>query len=209
MKPVPKKVDKRRLRGEESRKLILHAAVFTIATSGLGHLTLDRVAERAGTSRALVVFHFKSKNKLIEEVLMFLGRKYAEGWNAVCNQDCSSSLERILQLVEYDVSFAYENRQYVSAWHAFWGESRGIMLYHNLSLPRDEQYECELEHLLAAVFDEGGYDKHELLPVAKGLGAMLFGIWIESHLNPEADDRENYMQAIRLFLAKSFPNHAV
>jgi AcrR family transcriptional regulator len=59
MSVAEKTADKRRVRGEESRKLILKAAVDSIATMGLGKLTLDRVADRAGISRGLVVFHIK------------------------------------------------------------------------------------------------------------------------------------------------------
>ncbi|MEM7292976.1 MAG: TetR family transcriptional regulator, partial [Pseudomonadota bacterium] len=78
MNSATKSPDKRRARGEESRKAILQAAISSIAALGLSNLTLDRVAERAGISRALVVFHFKSKNKLTEEVLAYLGVQYAK-----------------------------------------------------------------------------------------------------------------------------------
>ena len=69
MSEVIKTPDKRRLRGEQSRRLILQAVIDSIALEGLGRFTLDRVAERVGISRGLVVFHFKSKKNLIEEVL--------------------------------------------------------------------------------------------------------------------------------------------
>jgi hypothetical protein len=35
---------------------------------------------------------------------------------------------------------------------------------------------------------------------------MLFGFWVESHLNPGPDDYNRYMKAARLFLARVFPN---
>ena len=72
MKAARKTVDKRRVRGEESRKLILKAAVDSIATRGLGKLTLDQVADRVGISRGLVVFHFKTKDNLTQVRQNFL-----------------------------------------------------------------------------------------------------------------------------------------
>lgn len=207
MQAKEKKIDKRRLRGEKSRQLILQAAISCIAALGLGNTTLDRVASRAGTSRALVVFHFKSKNGLLEEVLSYLGARYAEGWYAMPDASGDSNIEKIWRLVEYDIRFAYEHPEYVSAWHAFWGEARGNLLYQNISFSRDEAYADDLEHLIAAVIKEGGYDRKELKPISTALSAMLFGVWTESHLNPNPEDCRRYLKAMRLFLAKVFPDH--
>jgi len=205
MEATQKPIDKRRIRGEESRKLILLAAISSIAALGLGPTTLDRVAERAGISRGLVVFHFKSKNNLIKEVLNYLGNQYSSGWDAVVKDSSGSSMLKILRLVDYDIRFACEYPQYVSAWHAFWGESKGNMLYHEFAVPRDKRYEGEIKQLLAQVIDEGGYDRRELPSITTGLVAMMFGIWVESHLDPGPDDYDKNTKAARLFLGKVFP----
>ena len=209
MQATEKSRDKRRERGEESRKAILQAAVASIAALGLGNMTLDRVAERAGISRALVVFHFKSKSKLLEAVLNFLGERYADGWNVAPEDDAATSLDRLLRLVDYDIRFAYDNPGYVSAWHAFWGEAKGNMLYHNISFPRDEEYADELEDLISEVIAEGDYPQADIEPITMALSAMLFGVWVESHLNPDPDDCERYRKAVRLFLARAFPRHTL
>ncbi|MEM7564793.1 MAG: TetR/AcrR family transcriptional regulator [Pseudomonadota bacterium] len=206
MKAVKATVDKRRVRGEESRRVILQAAIASIAALGLGNMTLDRVAERAGISRALVVFHFKSKSKLIESVLSYLGDRYAQGWREAYELESKNPMQKILHLVDFDIDFAYDNPNYVSAWHAFWGEAKGNLLYQNLAFPQDEQYAGEMCNLLAKVIDQGGYNKDELEFINMGLGALLFGIWIESHLSPDERDRAIYKKSVRLFLAKSFPD---
>ncbi len=208
MSLASKPVDKRRARGEQNRKQILQAAISSIAALGLSNMTLDRVAERAGTSRSLVVFHFKSKNKLIEEVLDYLGSRYADGWEAVFAQPSESSYEKVLQLAEYDVRFAYDHPQYVSAWHAFWGESKGSILYQNLSFQRDREYADELKKLISAIIEEGSYDMDELESINASLGAMLFGVWIESHLKYDPEELQVYLKVVRLFLAKVFPRHS-
>ena len=209
MKLAQKPKDKRRIRGEESRKLILQAAISSIAALGLGNMTLDRVAKGAGISRALVVFHFKSKNKLIEEVLNYLGNQYSAGWDLVVKDETGPAMLRILRLVDYDIRFACENPQYVSAWHAFWGESKGNALYRQLAVPRDERYAREMKQLFARVIEDGGYDQEELPSITTGLYVMLFGIWVESHLDPGPDDYNKYMKAIRLYLGKCFPKQAL
>ena len=198
--------DKRRLRGEESRKLILQAAVDSIATDGLGRLTLDRVAERVGISRGLVVFHFKSKIKLIEEVLQYLGIQYSTGWYTIVEEKDEDDVLKLLRLIDYDIRFACENPKFVSAWHAFWGDSKGNMLFHELVVPRDEAYAADLSKLLHRVNETGGYDNQEIASIARGLVLIMFGVWTQLHLNPGEDDYNVSFKAVRLFLEKMFPD---
>lgn len=205
MKAVQSTTDKRRLRGEESRRAILAAAIDSIATVGLGKLTLDRVADRVGISRGLVVFHFKSKDKLIEEVLDYLGRKYSGGWAAILTEGADSDMAKLLRLVDYDIRFACENPRYVSVWHAFWGDSKGNALFHEKGAVRDEGYARDMENLLNKISREEGYDKRELSLVTRGLFAMMYGIWVQLHLNPTPNDYETNISAVRLFLTRMFP----
>jgi TetR/AcrR family transcriptional repressor of bet genes len=206
MSVAEKTADKRRVRGEESRKLILKAAVDSIATMGLGKLTLDRVADRVGISRGLVVFHFQSKDNLIEEVLSYLGRQYQGGWEAVLGGEAKSDMERLVRLIDYDIRFACENPKYVSAWHAFWGEAKGNIMYQEQVVQRDIGYSRDMEHLLEKISGDGEYDKQELSLVTRGLFVMMFGIWVQVHLNPDPNDYELNSKAVRLFLGRMFPN---
>jgi TetR/AcrR family transcriptional regulator, transcriptional repressor of bet genes len=206
MSVAEKTVDKRRVRGEESRKLILKAAVDSIATMGLGKLTLDRVADRVGISRGLVVFHFKSKDNLIEEVLSYLGRQYQGGWEAVLGGEAKSDMDRLVRLIDYDIRFACENPNYVSAWHAFWGEAKGNVMYQEQVVQRDIGNSRDMEHLLEKISGDGEYDKQELSLVTRGLFVMMFGIWVQLHLNPGPNDYELNTNTVRLFLGRVFPN---
>ena len=200
-------VDQRRTKGKESRELILQSAISCVAATGLSHTTLDRIAAHAGVSRGLVVFHFKSKNRLLKEVLDYLGTRYGEGWDLAQNTSGPSTMGRLFQLLDYDVRFASENPVYVSAWHAFWGEAKGNSLYRELSVPRDDRYEADIRELLATLIEEGNHDPNELSSIDTGLTAILFGLWLRSHLHPRPDDYVNGMTAVRLFLNRMFPNH--
>lgn len=198
--------DKRRIRGEESRKLILKSAIDNIANRGLGSLTLDRVAEKLGVSRGLVVFHFKSKNNLIMEVLEYLGKKYSGGWNAIIKEEGVSDMVKLLRLIDYDIRFACDNPKYVSAWHAFWGESSGKEMFHDLVLPRDEGYAADMERLIENVCEQEGYNEVDVPTATRGLVSMMFGTWVLLHLSPGSHDYEKSMQALRLYLGGIFPD---
>jgi TetR/AcrR family transcriptional repressor of bet genes len=173
---------------------------------GLGKLTLDRVADRVGISRGLVVFHFKSKDNLIEEVLAYLGRQYTSGWEAILQGEAKSDIEKLMQLIDYDIRFACENPKYVSAWHAFWGEAKGNVMYQEKVGQRDIGYARDMENLLEKIGCDGEYDKQDLSLVTQGLVVMMFGIWVQLHLNPDPNDYELNTKAVRLFLSRMFPN---
>jgi len=206
MDVISKPKDKRRERGEASRRHILKAAITSIATQGLGSMTLDRVADKAGISRALVVFHFKSKDKLITEVLEYLGAQYASGWLPIVEAEAESSMAKLFQLVEYDIRFACENPKYVSAWHAYWGESKGKKMFHDLGIPRDEGYAADMQRLIEQINDEEGYGMEDIKTVARGLQALMFGTWVLLHLNPQPNDYEANMSVVRLYLGRLFPD---
>lgn len=173
---------------------------------GLGSLTLDRVADRVGISRGLVVFHFKSKKKLIEEVLQYLSVQYSRDWYAIVAEEYEDDVSKLLQLIEYDIRFACEHPKYVSAWHAFWGDARGNELFHEMVVPRDESYAADMASLIENISEAGGYDKQNLPMITRGLVAMMFGIWIQVHLNPGVDDYSVNIRSVRFFLEKMFPD---
>ena len=199
--------DGRRKKGEERKQLIIEAAIGCVATRGLSNTTLDSVAERAEVSRSLVVFHFKSKHRMYIDVLNYLGARYSAGYHAVLADDNGSSSERLFRMLEYIVRFARDFPQYLSVWHAFWGDAMGSTLYREVSFPRDERYHRDQHGLLRALIDEGGYHAVDVVALNKGLRAMLFGLWWDANLNPGPDQYADAMGALQTYLAGLFPNH--
>lgn len=199
--------DRRRKRGAESRQAIIEAAIDSIATRGMCATTLDAVAERAQVSRALVVFHFKSKNRMLVDVLKYLEAEYSAGWDAIlAGQDATPS-KTILRLLEYDVRFGSERPDYLSVWNAFWGEANGNTLYREVILPRDERYGKDLRGLLGALIEEGGYDGVDADAMQAGIIAMMFGLWLNAHVNPTPDYYQRSMHVLITYLSSAFPRH--
>ena len=199
--------DRRRRRGAESRQAIIEAAIACIATRGLCTTTLDRVAERAQVSRALVVFHFKSKSRMLVDVLNYLSIEYSAGWDAILARPSAAPSETILRLLEYDVRFGSERPDYLSVWNAFWGEAKGSTLYREVILPRDERYSGDLRTVLDALIKEGGYDGVDAKAMETGIWAMLFGLWLSAHLNPTPDHYRHSMYVLHVYLSSVFPRH--
>jgi len=207
MPEMQQSTDRRRRRGAESRQAIIEAAIACIATRGLCTTTLDRVAERAQVSRGLVVFHFKSKSRMLVDVLNYLSTEYSTGWDAVLARPGATPSETILHLLEYDVGFASERPDYLSVWNAFWGEAKGSTLYREVILPRDERYAGDLRTVLVALIEEGGYDDVDAKAMETGIWAMLFGLWLSAHINPTPDHYGHSMRVLHVYLASVFPRH--
>ncbi len=55
--------------GARTRERILTSARELVIEQGTGHLTIERVAKRAGISKGAFLYHFKSKRELLEALL--------------------------------------------------------------------------------------------------------------------------------------------
>jgi TetR/AcrR family transcriptional regulator len=51
------------------RRQIIDSAILLIAEQGHARTSLSRIAEKAGISKAAVLYHFKNKDELLDEVL--------------------------------------------------------------------------------------------------------------------------------------------
>ena len=204
---IAKMTDKRRLKGEKSKQAIIKSAISCIARQGLHGATLERVAQKAKVSKALVAFHFKSKTGMLAAVLDHQETVFEKGWDAILAGNSISTSEKLLELLDYDVRFSVEHRDFISVWHAYWGEPEGSSLYRKLSHPRDERYESNARRLLSTLVKEGSYNDINVIAVERGINAMMFGIWRDSHLAHGPNDYNNGMQAIYVYLHKVFPQH--
>ena len=64
-----------------------------------------------------------------------------------------------------------------------------------------------MHRLLSNLVKEGPYDDINVTAVERGINAMMFGIWRDSHLAHGPNDYSNGMQAIYVYLHKVFPLH--
>jgi AcrR family transcriptional regulator len=89
----------RRKLSDARRQQILQAAVHVIAEQGLCDTGIKEVAERAGTSPALVIYYFGRKDALLGEALAFAEQRfYADTASALA--ELSSARERLVRLVQ-------------------------------------------------------------------------------------------------------------
>ncbi len=171
--------DQRRAKGIESRQLIIDSAIKCISTRGLCDTTLDSVAEMVYVSRALLVFHFRSKKGLLMAVLESISADYDRGWQTIVNKPNLSPSERLYQFIAYDAALPTKKPDLLSVWHSFWGEAKGLCK--ELGYARDEAYERDMQTQIQAMADEQGY-KIDMTLLTQSIVSVSFGIWWNAHL---------------------------
>ena len=69
------------------KAVVLTAAAKVVSERGVFNLTLDAVAKEAGISKGGLLYHYASKEKLVEDMVEFLAENYIEKINLDAAQD--------------------------------------------------------------------------------------------------------------------------
>jgi AcrR family transcriptional regulator len=111
---------------KERKQEILEAAAKVIAERGLCDTRIVDIAKQAGTSAALVMYYFESKDRLLTEALTFTDdRFYSQTFNELTNLD--TAREQLTLLIEESCPTSRRDSELADDW-ALWIElwSRGL-----------------------------------------------------------------------------------
>src|SRR5215467_14480130 len=96
------------------RAQIVAAAIDTIAELGYGQASLARIAETAGTSKGVIIYHFGGKDELIRELVAEVvagGVAYMEPWIEAERTGAG----KLRAYIESNLAFMRENRNHMVA----------------------------------------------------------------------------------------------
>jgi len=192
-------------RTETSKRQIIEAAIDVIAQRGLGKSTLQNIAERAGVSSALVVFHFKSKDNLMKAVLGHLTTIYKAGWEHALQPIGDPPASRLMRLINYDLEFPGKYPKYLAAWYAFWGEARGGLLYKVIGGSGDDQCLHDIRQAIEEIVPGKRYGGIDCSCVAETLYVMIFGHWHVAHNEADRYDPHLAQKTFVNYLSSTFP----
>jgi len=111
---------------KERKQEILEAAAKVIAERGLCDTRIVDVAKQAGSSAALVMYYFESKDRLLTEALTFTeDRFYSQAFNELTNLE--TAREQLILLIEESCPTSRKDNELADDW-ALWIElwSRGL-----------------------------------------------------------------------------------
>jgi TetR/AcrR family transcriptional regulator, fatty acid metabolism regulator protein len=96
------------------RAQIVAAAIDTLAELGYGQASLARIAERAGTSKGVIIYHFGSKDDLVREVVGELSAK-GRAYLGPRLEAESTGAGVLSTYIEANMDFVRDNRSHVAA----------------------------------------------------------------------------------------------
>jgi TetR/AcrR family transcriptional regulator, fatty acid metabolism regulator protein len=96
------------------RAQIVAAAIDTIAELGNGQASLARIAETAGTSKGVIIYHFGGKDDLIKELVAQLSAK-GQAFMGPRLEAESTGAGLLSTYIESNLAFIGENRNHVLA----------------------------------------------------------------------------------------------
>ncbi|NNE64707.1 MAG: transcriptional regulator BetI [Gammaproteobacteria bacterium] len=189
------------------KQQIIEATFDCIDELGLSQTTLASIARKAGVSQGIVVFHFRSKDALLEKALQFLSDEYGKCWQSAIAEAPDSPACQLKALVNAAFTPAICNRKKISVWYAFWGESRSRPKYQQLCGEQDRQFSETLQSICEQI--EGS--RQARLPAktaALSIEGMIDGLWQNFLIGKPGFKRRQAIQAIDELIEIIYPDQS-
>lgn len=191
---------------EARRQQFIEATIATLARNGYARTTLTDVAQTAGLSHGLIIFHFENKEKLLTETLVYLAREYRDNWMQALAAASPSAASRLEALIRADFVPAICNAGRLGAWSALWGEIQSRPMYREHGLEFDIEYADAVRQLCAELIEEGGYP-FDVDAVSRVVRVALEGLWLELMNTPEPYPIQDALGAMFQLAMAFFPKH--
>lgn len=161
---------------------MIEATLRSVARHGLARTTLASVSAEAGLSQGVAVFYFESKDKLLAAAFRHHYEVYRRTWRAASERAGVDPAAQVAAIVRADFDPAVFNREALSVWHAFWGDSTAIPLYADISQEFDRERGEALARACGAL---AGADAGAGADMAATIDALTDGLWLRAYLSPE------------------------
>jgi len=158
------------------RRQLIVATLAAIHEDGLGETTLARVSARAGLSTGLVNHYFNGKADLLEASLRWLAAGL-RGEVVTRLAAARAPHDRVLAVIDGNLSPRQFTPEAVAAWLAFWAEVRAHPRFARIQRIIARRLESNLLHGLRRLLPAAAA-RH----AASGLGALIDGLWLRCAL---------------------------
>lgn len=197
---VPQALSRNKRASDGTREKILETAREVLAQNGKEGLTVARVAQRAGVSRALASQHFQTRQQLIDAAVTGVSDKLCR----TVFGDLNRTRDRFAESTNVEsvnrrlAEFAMENPALARVW-----------LLEVLSSPRPSsdpfwrEYASRVERFAKSEFAQPGIDV-QVLAVLTLAGSFLWPVWARAHTRT-AEERHQMVErftqeVLQLFL---------
>lgn len=195
----------RSVQSEFRKQQIIEATFDCIDQLGLSQTTLASIAKKAGVSQGILVFHFQSKEALLEKALQNLSHEYGECWQLALARAPNDPASQLKALVNATFAPVICNRKKISVWYAFWGESRSRPKYHQLCGHQDKQFSDTLISICRQL-EHSQQARLPALTAALSIEGMIDGLWQNFLLGKPGFKRQQAICAIYELIEIIYPH---
>jgi TetR/AcrR family transcriptional repressor of bet genes len=196
----------RKNQSEFRKRQLIEATMDCIDKLGLSQTTLARIAERVGISQGNVVFHFRSKEALLDQTLRHLNDEYRSNWLAALAAAQPDAYSKLRALIESSFTPKICNRRKISVWYAFWGESRSRPTYMSICGDNDKAFSDQVLTLCQTI-EAGSTARLKAETAALSLEGMRDGLWQNFLIGPPGFKRAQAINAVFELMASIYPDH--
>jgi AcrR family transcriptional regulator len=187
---------------DQRRAQMMSAALQVISERGYADTRIADVAERAGTSPALVIYYFKTKDQLLTEAI----RQYEDTWYAVGQRRMASlptARARIEEIVAMN-TLPEADPEPGSSWQLwldFWAQAARNGDVATVRRKSDERWRDEIAQLVLAGQEGGEFADVDPVSFAVCLSALLDGLTIQIALDDPGVDPVGAFELSMQFVA--------
>ncbi|MEX6313564.1 transcriptional regulator BetI [Providencia manganoxydans] len=163
------------------KQQLIQATLEVINEVGMQEASIALIARKAGVSTGIISHYFRDKNGLLEATMRHI--QYQLGFAVAMRLRMLSHAEpkqRIQAIVEGNFDPSQISEAAMKTWLAFWASSMHQRNLNRLQQVNDRRLYSNLSYEFARVLD-----KQSARMAAKGLAALIDGIWLRSALSNE------------------------
>lgn len=185
----------RKQQSQFRKRQLIEATMDCIDKLGISQTTLAKIAEHAGLSQGIVIFHFQSKEALLEQTLRFLSEEYRSNWQNALDSAGEDPVQKLRVMINASFDPAVCTRKKISIWYAFWGESRSRPKYMELCGRNDQAFSLTLENICQSL-ELSGLAKLDAKTATLSIEGMIDGLWQNFLLVPGGIKRDHSRNAV-------------
>ncbi|EPG36852.1 transcriptional repressor BetI [Acinetobacter colistiniresistens] len=171
---------KRRVKPEHVRREeIINAAFYVISEVGLSNTTIAQIAKKAELSTGIVSHYFGDKQGLINTCMQEMLNVLRQKTDQYKTEADAHPENQIKAIIDSNFDISQVNKQAMRVWLDFWSASMHLPELGRLQRINDQRLYSNLKHYFLMLVE----DKQQASIAARGLAALIDGLWLRGSLS--------------------------
>jgi AcrR family transcriptional regulator len=164
----------------------VECAIEVIAEEGFAQASLAKIAQRADVAKSVVLYHFATKDELVEQVLAAVSRASAAMLPERLAR-ASTARDKLRVIIESLVEFIGSHRSYALAALEAANAKRSLPGRHQLVADRKRGDGDDIQRLFVEGQENGEFGQFDPHVLAVMFGKAIDAVTLEAALDPDAD----------------------